>query len=114
MKSIISNKFIAFITSRFRLDWTGIHGAPHWSRERRNGVLLAEHYKTDSEVIQWFAFLHDPEREDDYREPSQDVRAARLVRDINDEFMRLSNDQLNLLEDACTHHSDGHTIHDVE
>jgi uncharacterized protein len=112
MKSCITSEFIDFAKARFRLDWTGIHGAPHWSRVRHNGLLLAEQQEGDPEVIQWFAFLHDLERHDDYRDPEHGVRAAMLAREINDEFMRLSNDQLILLEDACTHHSDGHTEHD--
>jgi uncharacterized protein len=77
-----------------------------------NGLLLAEQQEGDPEVIQWFAFLHDLERHDDYRDPEHGVRAAMLAREINDEFMRLSNEQLILLEDACTYHSDGHTEHD--
>ena len=112
MKSLISQSFIHFARDHFRLDWEGIHGAPHWSRVRYNGLLLAKHYKVDTAVIEWFAFLHDLERHDDWSDPEHGSRAAELAATINDEFMRLDTFQLSLLQEACIGHSDGHTVAD--
>ncbi|MBK6740483.1 MAG: hypothetical protein IPG64_22915 [Haliea sp.] len=42
MSSLITQRLITFARKEFRLDWDGIHGAPHWSRVRHNGLLLAE------------------------------------------------------------------------
>ena len=106
-KSCISNAFIRFARDRFRLDWEGIHGAPHWSRVRHNGLLLARHYPVNTEVVQWFAFIHDLERRDDDLDPGHGARAAALAAEINDEFMRLDSDQLATLQAACAEHSEG-------
>ncbi|MGC6500649.1 MAG: hypothetical protein ACON4C_10680 [Henriciella sp.] len=109
MKTVITNDFIAFARNRFRLDWEGIHGAPHWSRVRHNGLLLAEHHHVDTAVIQWFAFLHDLERHDDWEDPLHGHRAAKLAAEINADFMQLSTGQLDQLQAACRGHSDGDT-----
>ena len=106
-KSCISNAFIRFARNRFRLDWEGIHGAPHWSRVRHNGLLLAKHYTVDTEVVQWFAFIHDLERRADDLDPGHGPRAAVLVREIGAGFMRLDADQLATLQAACAGHSEG-------
>ena len=107
MTSVIANDFIAFARNRFRLDWSGIHGAPHWSRVRHNGLLLAKHYPVDTTVVQWFAFIHDLERHDDGLDHGHGSRSAALAAEINDEFMRLDADQLATLQAACAGHSDG-------
>jgi uncharacterized protein len=59
MSSLITQGLIAFARSEFRLDWDGIHGAPHWSRVRHNGLLLAEHTGANTRVVEYFAFIHD-------------------------------------------------------
>lgn len=74
---------------------------------RHNGLLLANHYPVDTEVIQWFAFIHDLEWRDDDLDPGHGPRAAVLAKEINDEFMRLDADQLTTLQAACAEHSDG-------
>ena len=38
---MISTDLIEFLRTQFRLDWHGIHGAPHWARVRYNGFQLA-------------------------------------------------------------------------
>ena len=107
MKSVISQAFIAYARDRFRLDWYDIHGASHWSRVRHNGLLLAEHYDVDTTVIQWFAFIHDLERRNDWEDPGHGKRAARLAGEINNDFMGLSKSQLSTLQAACIGHSTG-------
>src|SRR3546814_3295139 len=42
LSSLITKRLIEFARSEFRLDWEGIHGVPHWSRVRYNGLQLAE------------------------------------------------------------------------
>jgi uncharacterized protein len=69
MSSLITQRFIEFARSEFRLDWDGIHGAPHWSRVRHNGLLLAEHTGANARVVEYFAFIHDLGRKNDHRDP---------------------------------------------
>lgn len=113
MKSSISQGFIEFARDHFRLDWDGIHGAAHWARVRRNGLLLAEHCESDRQVVEWFAFVHDLERRNDFNDPKHGHRAANLAEDLNGRFMHLSARQLDLLQTACTGHSRGHTKADA-
>ena len=112
MSSLISQSFIRFARERFRLDWDGIHGAPHWARVRHNGLLLAEYYAVDTAVIQWFAFLHDLERHDDCEDPEHGYRAAELAETINEAYLGLSQAQLGLLKTACRVHSEGQLLAD--
>ena len=107
--SVITQDFIAFARNRFRMDWDDIHGARHWSRVRYNGLLLAEHHEVGTTVIQWFAFIHDLERHNDWEDPGHGKRAAKLAGEINADFMGLSDHQLTLLQTACTGHSAGKT-----
>ena len=111
-KSVISQSFIAFAREHFRLDWTGIHGAPHWSRVRLNGLKLGNYYGVDTEVIEWFAFLHDLERRNDDQDLAHGERAAILAERLNKTYMKLSADRLLLLQTACMFHSDGKQLGD--
>lgn len=109
----ITPEFMRFAWERFQLDWHGLHGLAHWRRVCQNGLLLAERYDVDTEVIQWFAFLHDLERQDDYEDLLHGERAADLAAAINHTFMGLSRQSLALLEFACRGHSDDYTMADI-
>ena len=113
MSSLITQRLIEFARSEFRLDWEGIHGSPHWSRVRRNGLLLAEHTGANTRVIEYFAFLHDLGRENDHYDPEHGVRAAAIAESIADDLITVSGHELGLLMEACCGHSDGHTVADV-
>jgi len=104
---MISKPYIQFLREHFYLDWHGPHGAPHWARVRANGLLLAEQTGADCDIVEVFAFIHDAERRNDGSDPDHGQRAARLARDINQEFFRLSSQQLDLLMVACEGHSRG-------
>ena len=54
-----TRRLIPFLRARFRLDWQGIHGSPHWARVRENGLRLAARTGADERVVELFAFLHD-------------------------------------------------------
>lgn len=113
MESLITKALIQFARSEFRLDWDGIHGAPHWSRVRHNGLLLAEHTGANSRVVEYFAFIHDLGRENDHHDPQHGDRAAAIAEKIAGDLIHLIDAELNLLMEACRGHSDGHTVADV-
>ena len=105
---------IAHLRSVFALDWHGIHGAPHWSRVRLNGLKLAESTGARGHVVELFAFLHDARRLNDDHDPQHGHRAAQLAGELNGRFYELPPDELSLLQAACRGHSDGHRAgHDV-
>lgn len=113
MASLITSQLIEFARSEFRLDWEGIHGAPHWSRVRRNGLILAESTGANTRVVEYFAFIHDLGRENDYQDPEHGYRAANIAENIAGDLIDVSQSELDLLMEACRDHSDGHLKADV-
>ncbi len=113
MSSLITQRLIEFARSEFRLDWDGIHGAPHWSRVRHNGLLLAEHTGANTRVVEYFAFIHDLGRKNDHHDPEHGLRAAAIAQNIAGDLIEVSGYELELLTEACCGHSDGHTIADI-
>ena len=113
MSSLITKRLVEFARREFRLDWDGIHGAPHWSRVRHNGLLLAAHTGANARVVEYFAFIHDLGRENDYQDPEHGFRAAAIAVNIAGDLIDVSADELELLTEACCGHSDGHLLADV-
>lgn len=110
---MISRGLIEAIRKEFRLDWTGIHGAPHWSRVRKIGVGLALINGAKSEVVELFAVLHDSKRLNDGADPDHGKRAADFASSLRGELITLSDEDFDLLAYACSHHSSGWLEADV-
>ena len=113
MESLITQRLIRFARREFRLDWNGIHGAPHWARVRHNGLLLAEHTGANTRVVEYFAFLHDLGRRNDHHDPQHGRRAAAIAERIAGDLIEVTELELALLQEACMGHSDGHLVADV-
>lgn len=97
------------LKSVFRLDWSGLHGLPHWTRVMRYGLRLAQCEGGDPWVAAWFAVLHDHQRWSEGRDRDHGVRAADAMDAIADRgwFEGLTRSQLDLIDEAIRHHSDG-------
>jgi uncharacterized protein len=80
---------------------------------RHNGLLLAPHTGANTRVIEYFAFLHDLGRENDYHDPEHGCRAAAIAKSIAGDLIAVTVDELDLLIEACRGHSDGHLVADV-
>lgn len=112
----IVHKALAVVRPQFRLHFEGgVHGLPHWSRVWFHGRALAAALDVDPALLAWFAFLHDSQRHDDYRDPEHGARAAdfavRLRREgVIDELGSIAFERLC---EAMRLHSDGHTTGDV-
>lgn len=102
-----------FLRSQFALNWTGIHGAPHWARVRLNGLRLARETGAGVEVVEYFAFLHDCRRLHDGRDPDHGRRGAELAHALRGSLVFLSDPDFERLHYACVHHSAGLTEADV-
>jgi uncharacterized protein len=113
MSSLITSRLIEFARKEFRLDWEGIHGAPHWSRVRRNGLTLAAHTGANTRVVEYFAFIHDLGRKNDSHDPEHGYRAALIAEKIAGDLIDVAESELQLLTEACSGHSDGHLVADV-
>ena len=104
---------IALLRNEFRLDWKGIHGAPHWARVLHHGRYLAVKSGADLQVIELFALLHDSQREDEWRDPEHGVRAAEFASSLNGKLFNLTDHQIEKLITAMSGHSDGDVADDV-
>ena len=110
---MLSRELVELLRSGFALDWNGIHGVSHWSRVRVNGLRLAHTTGANPRVVECFAFLHDSRRVDDGFDPDHGARAAVLAGELCGAVINLSGRELDLLQDAGTHHSGGRTRGDV-
>ena len=87
----------------------GIHGLTHWGRVLENGLRVADVSGADVAVVQLFAVFHDSRRINDRGDPGHGARGGKLARDMRAEWLDLTNEQMDLLEYACAHHTDGLT-----
>ena len=113
METLISKQLVEFARQEFSLDWDGIHGAPHWSRVRRNGLILSEQTGANRRVVEYFAFIHDLGRLNDNHDPEHGYRAALIAEKIAGDLIAVDAVELDLLMEACQGHSDGHLEADV-
>jgi uncharacterized protein len=104
---IITRELVSVVRGEFALDWSGVHGAPHWARVRENGLRLAAHTGARVDVIELFAFLHDTQRRNDGYDPDHGKRAADFAGAQCGVLFTLDDQGLTLLCHACTGHSDG-------
>jgi len=110
---MISKELIRVIRDEFKLDWGGIHGAPHWARVRENGIRIGKLVGANLEVVELFAFLHDSRRLVDGSDPEHGKRAAEFAHSLRGSLIILSNEDFELLSEACQYHSNGRTEADI-
>jgi uncharacterized protein len=104
---MVSRRLIEAIRQEFKLDWKGIHGAPHWARVRDYGLRLAKVNGARAEVVEFFALLHDSRRLSDGSDPDHGKRAAQFALSLRGNLITLSDADFDLLTYACVHHSSG-------
>ena len=105
---LITPRLMDALRRQFRLDWLGIHGAPHWARVRFHGLSLARQLGLDPRVPTLFAVLHDSQRENDGYDPGHGARAADYAGWLCAKgYFALEPSALHLLQQACSGHSDG-------
>ncbi|MEM9415835.1 MAG: HD domain-containing protein [Planctomycetota bacterium] len=97
------------IRQQYLLDWQGIHGVRHWSRVMQNGLRIAEDNDADTTVVRLFALYHDACRCNDGHDPGHGARGATLAQQHHGRLFHITEAQLDLLIEACRHHTDGST-----
>jgi uncharacterized protein len=111
-RSPFPRDLVETLRPHYRLDWHGLHGWPHWVRVRENGLRVAAASGADPAVVELFALFHDIARWNDAHDPQHGRRGAemagRLASDLGIDAV-----QLELLQFACTHHTEGMTEGDV-
>lgn len=82
------------------------HGITHWQHVEAFGLLLAREVpEADTDVIRWFAFLHDCRR-GTFSDIEHGVLASRYISTIRRTFLSgLSDEQVRTLKLACRYHT---------
>lgn len=83
------------------------HGPDHWNRVRIHGVAQSRAIGVDPLIPHLFALVHDSQREDDGEDPGHGPRAAAWIKENQDLFDFLSDDEVAGLMRACELHSTG-------
>ena len=95
------------LRERFAIDWHGAHGAPHWVRVRNNGMVLAQATGANVTVVELFSFFHDSCRINEYTDHDHGKRGADLAVTLRGDLFDVTDQEMALLVEACTGHSDG-------
>jgi uncharacterized protein len=108
MTSILTRNLLLAVRAKFRLNWHGLHGVPHWARVRVNGLTIAAHTTARTDVIELFAFLHDSCRENESRDPRHGHRAVDFAASLRGRLFEIDDAGFELLAMACSTHTGGH------
>ena len=98
---------LAHLRSQFKINWRGYHGIPHWARVRANGLMLSDETAANRHVVELFAFFHDARRLNEHDDDGHGSRGAALARQLKGSFFEATDLEMDLLQYACQHHSDG-------
>ena len=121
---VLTRELLQAIRAQYRCDWWGYHGVRHWARVRANTRLfrLTEPVQVgrrsvtfysgpgqgiDPVVCDLFAVFHDACRVNEHEDPGHGARGAALAKRMHGRHFRLTDEQMDLLVYACTHHTDG-------
>ena len=112
---MIANRalLLRHLRDRFLIDWHGHHGASHWVRVRRNGLLLAKRTGANALVVELFSFFHDSCRVNEYTDRNHGSRGAELAVKLRGKYFDATEAEMALLVCACSGHSDGHLDADI-
>ena len=99
------NRIINRILEDYKLHPEGIHGVDHWMRVLENGKILTDETGADSMVVSLFAVLHDSRRAGESLDPLHGERASEYILEIRDEYLEITDDQLEILRTACAFHN---------
>jgi uncharacterized protein len=113
MKSDINfGSLWAIVAEQFPLGPNSDHGPDHWRRVEENGLLLAMDTGADITVVRLFALFHDSRRESDFSDPEHGKRGTEYARKLHGIHFVITDLQFDLLEAACTWHTDTMHHHD--
>lgn len=104
---------LVHLRHQLSIDWFGHHGIAHWARVRANGLMLATDTGANVHVVELFAFFHDARRFNEHVDHGHGARGAALARQLKGRFFDATDEEMDLLQIACDHHSDGLTQGDA-
>jgi uncharacterized protein len=83
------------------------HGITHWDRVMENALMIGIENGADLKIVEYFAYLHDCCRENEWDDPQHGPRAAAFAKRKRDLF-DLNDIQFKLLIRACSGHTHAH------
>ncbi len=101
------------ILEDYPLPWRGVHGVGHWARVLENGLRLAQYTNANVEVVQLFAIFHDAGRLSEGYDLGHGQRGGQLALALRNEWFVLSDEEFDLLYEACIGHAEGDTEADI-
>ena len=113
--TVLSPDLMRMLASLFRLDSRSVHGAAHWMRVRKNGLLLAELTGANTNVVELFSVFHDSCRVSDHNDPNHGSRGADLAEKFfyQHKLIDCTHNELETLMEACRGHTVTHTHRDI-
>jgi len=103
---IVDDDLVRDVLSRKHLQDFSIHGLRHWQNVERNGLYLAQREGGDLSIVSLFALFHDSQRVNEYEDPEHGERGALLAQSLfHVGRLKISQEQLDILLYACTHHT---------
>jgi hypothetical protein len=107
LDSPLDPAFVNFLLAEFPLDVQGPLGLKHWRRTARNAKWIHQNEsRTDLEVMIYFAYLADSQKEFLGKDPHHGRRAAQLAHRVHGEYgFNLSPMRLKILCDALEGHN---------
>ncbi len=108
-----SRALLQIILKDYALPHFGIHGISHWARVLENGLRLADQTQANKEVIRLFSLLHDSKRINESLDPGHGLRGAEFAKKLRGTMFELTDQEFDLLFEACAFHTDGRTEADV-
>ena len=110
---VVSQAFVEHCCLAYKMDHECYHGFDHWMRVLHNGRLLADAEGANLKVVELFSLLHDTQRLNEDEDPSHGQRAAQFAETLSGNWFELTEDEMDLLTEALTYHSDGYTVGDI-
>jgi len=95
------------VSRQFECELDSIHGPTHWRRVEENGLAIAPHSGAIVEVVRLFAVFHDSRREHDGYDTTHGARGAGFAASLRGVLFELPDEEMKLLQYACTWHTDG-------
>jgi uncharacterized protein len=102
-----------YLVKSHALSEHGYHGPDHWLRVLQNGRLLTPLTGANLRVVELFALIHDSKRINENIDPEHGPRAALFAASLRNKWFAVTDDEMQLLDEACRLHSDGFVDSDV-
>lgn len=107
------SSLIKEILDQYSLPFFGTHGITHWARVLENGLRIAKETGANERVVRLFAVLHDSRRQNESLDPGHGKRGAELAKVLRGSHFEVSDQEFDLLYEACVFHTDGKTESDI-